>query len=74
MRIISLVVLGVAAVATSGCMSSGSSNVRAEVKESGYNSDIDWALVNFITDDAQKKGYKIVWVHPPQKKNPPRNQ
>ena len=68
MRIITLIIMIVAAVALTGCTTSGSNNVRAEVRESNFNSDIDWTLVNFITDDAQKKGYKIVWVHPPQKK------
>jgi len=39
-----------------------------------YTDDIDWARVNVITEDALRKGYKIVWIHPPQKKDLRRNR
>jgi hypothetical protein len=39
-----------------------------------YTDDIDWARVNVITEDALRKGYKIVWINPPQKPKEQRNK
>lgn len=72
MRTASLFVAVLAIAGLSGCAGSTSSNLRADAAPSGgFNSDVDWAKVHYITDDANRKGYKIVWVHPPQKRGQP---
>jgi ABC-type glycerol-3-phosphate transport system substrate-binding protein len=57
---IAIVVL---AAGLAGC--AGTSEV---VERSHYNDDVDWRMVNAITEDAEQRGYKIVWVNMPQKK------
>ena len=48
-----------------GC-ASGSSNSRSMVA-GAYDDEVDWAKMTVITREAENRGYRIVWVHPPQK-------
>ena len=54
-----------------GCTSTGQS--RAAIANSSYYSDVDWEYMSQVTHDAKQRGYKIVWVNPPQKRNPDSN-
>ena len=36
--------------------------------QSAFEADVDFQKMAIITEDALSRGYKIVWVHPPQKK------
>jgi hypothetical protein len=38
-----------------------------ETQRSRFSEDVDYQKMAIITDDALGRGYKIVWVHPPQK-------
>jgi outer membrane biogenesis lipoprotein LolB len=63
------VLLAVAACALlSGCASTGN---RAAIAQSRFDSDVDWEYMSQVTADAKARGYKIVWVNPPQKKRQP---
>lgn len=56
-------------VGLAGC--AGGASTRSAMK--GTNSaddEVDWAKMTIITNDAQRRGYKVVWVHPPQKPKP----
>lgn len=60
------VLLAVAACALlGGCASTGN---RAEIASSTFYSDVDWEYMAQVTHDAKQRGYKIVWVNPPQKR------
>jgi hypothetical protein len=50
-----------------GCATSGTKSEMA-MGTSGYDSDFDYAKMQLMTEDAQRRGYRIVWIHPPQKK------
>ena len=64
------VLLAIAACALlAGCASTGN---RSEIAQtSGFYSDVDWEYMSQVTSDAKQRGYKIVWVNPPQKKRYP---
>ena len=40
---------------------------RAAPRPSRFAADVDFQKMAIITEDALGRGYKIVWVHPPQK-------
>ena len=53
-------------LALAGCASGGGgTNLR-----SGVDENADWTKMAKITYDARMRGHQIVWVHPPQKKQP----
>ena len=63
------VLLTVAACALlGGCASTG--NSRSEIANTNFYSDVDWEYMSQVTHDAKQRGYKIVWVNPPQKRKP----
>ncbi len=65
-RLCTLIAL-VAASALTGCATSGTKSEMG-MGRSGYDSDFDYAKMQIMTEDAQRRGYRIVWIHPPQKK------
>lgn len=40
---------------------------KKEPRRSRFTEDVDYQKMAIITDDALGRGYKIMWVHPPQK-------
>jgi hypothetical protein len=40
---------------------------RVVVSQSTYYDDVDWVKMTRITREAEMRGYKVWWVHPPQK-------
>jgi starvation-inducible outer membrane lipoprotein len=51
-----------------GCASTVGGTAGTSVKAGGsFTDDIDYAKMAIITEEAQRRGYRIVWVHPPQK-------
>lgn len=66
MRVSKWVVLVAAIAALSGCATSGGSS-RA-VSTSSFDADVDYQMMAIITEDALRRGYKIMWINPPQKK------
>ncbi len=69
MRRLPWVVLGVVAAALAGCASTATKSSVAP-SQSTFDSDVDYEYVTIVTDEANQRGHKIVWVHPPQKKKP----
>ena len=55
----------VAVCALAGCATTGGSSSAASM--STYDDDIDYQKMAIITEDALSRGYKILWIHPPQK-------
>ena len=51
--------------ATTSNMSAGNSRTIAQTS---FDEDVDFQKMAIITEDALSRGYKIVWVHPPQKR------
>ena len=51
--------------ALAGCATETSTNLK-----SGIDDNADWAYMAKISQDARLRGHQIVWIHPPQKKNP----
>ncbi len=47
-----------------GCAATGGSQ---PVSKSTYYDDVDWERMSIITREAEMRGYKVWWVHPPQK-------
>lgn len=64
MRKVTAAVLGGAMLALVGCASTGSSTSDY----SQFDADADYAKMAQITEEAMARGYRVVWVHPPQKK------
>jgi hypothetical protein len=62
-----MLIVFAAAGALTGCATSGTKSEMGAAR-SGYASDFDYAKMQIMTEDAQRRGYRIVWVHPPQKK------
>lgn len=60
-----IAVLAVCAIA--GCATTGSSDGYRQTSRSSYHDDIDYQKMAIITEDALSRGYRIVWIHPPQK-------
>ena len=50
-----------------GCASSGGAKTTAVMNPNAYDGETDWAKMTVITREAESRGYRIVWVHPPQK-------
>ncbi len=48
-----------------GCAATGGSQ---PLSKSTYYDDVDWEKMTVITRDAEMRGYKVWWVHPPQKR------
>ncbi len=42
-------------------------SAKREPRRSRFTEDVDYQKMAIITDDALGRGYKIMWVHPPQK-------
>ncbi|HET7844116.1 MAG TPA: hypothetical protein VFL14_08200 [Xanthomonadales bacterium] len=40
---------------------------RTPARRSRFSTDVDYQKMAIITEDALGRGYKIVWVNPPQK-------
>lgn len=53
-------------VALAGCATAGS-NKTAMRGSVSTDDEVDWAKMTIISRDAERRGYKVVWVHPPQK-------
>ena len=62
----------IAIASLSGCAttSSGSANASGTrtIAATAFEEDVDFQKMAIITEDALSRGYKIVWVHPPQKR------
>jgi hypothetical protein len=41
---------------------------RASPRRSRFDADVDFQKMAIITEDALGRGYKIMWVNPPQKR------
>ena len=66
MRKYALVLLCAASlIALAGCGPPPRNAVR-----SGYDDDADYVKMTQINRDALLRGYRIVWIHPPQKEAP----
>jgi hypothetical protein len=47
--------------------STAAAPAKREPRRSRFTEDVDYQKMAIITDDALGRGYKIMWVHPPQK-------
>ncbi len=69
----SRVLLSLAAPALlAGCAATGGAS--QPLTKSGYDADVDWEKMTIITRDAEMRGYKVLWVHPPQKRDRARSE
>jgi hypothetical protein len=74
MRKFAMVMASSLLLALVGCASTGGSK-SAMNGSSAFDDDVDYAKMTQITQDALRRGYRIVWIHPPQKpKSPDRGQ
>lgn len=68
----SRILLSLAASALlAGCAATGGSQ---PLSKSGYDADVDWEKMSIITREAEMRGYKVWWVHPPQKRTRERTE
>ncbi len=56
------------ALALAGCATGGGSK---PVAKSGFDDNTDYVKMTQITRDALIRGYRIVWIHAPQKDSRP---
>jgi hypothetical protein len=70
MRVSKWLVPVVAIVALGGCAttSTGNGGSSGSVSASSFDADVDYQMMAIITEDALRRGYKIMWINPPQKK------
>jgi hypothetical protein len=69
----SRVLLSLAAPALlAGCAATGGAS--QPLSKSGYDADVDWEKMSIITREAEMRGYKVLWVHPPQKRDRARSE
>ena len=70
MRGMKWLVAAMAIALLGGCATTGgTANVASHpVSQSAFDADVDYQMMAIITEDALRRGYKIVGVHPPQKK------
>ena len=47
-----------------GCVSTRGANLQSK---STYYDDVDWERMTRITREAERRGHKVWWIHPPQK-------
>jgi len=73
MRVVKWLVAAAAIAMLGGCAttSSGSSSGTRSIAQTSFEEDVDFQKMAIITEDALSRGYKIVWVHPPQKRKAP---
>jgi hypothetical protein len=57
-----------AIAALAGCATTGNGGSSRAVSTSSFDADVDYQLMAIITEDALRRGYKIMWINPPQKK------
>lgn len=63
---LSRILLGLSVPAlVAGCAATGGSQ---PLSKSTYYDDIDWEKMTVITREAEMRGHKVWWVHPPQKR------
>ncbi len=59
--------VGAIAIAALGGCATSQPRTNA-TPQSAFEADVDFQKMAIITEDALSRGYKIVWVHPPQKR------
>jgi hypothetical protein len=59
------------ALALSGCASTGTAGNagKSPPGTSKFDENADYELMAIMTQDAMLRGNRVVWVHPPEKKN-----
>jgi hypothetical protein len=66
MRTSRLLICLAAPALLAGCAATGGAS--QPLSKSGYDADVDWEKMSIITREAEMRGYKVWWVHPPQKR------
>lgn len=66
MRQMKWLMAAIAIAALGGCATSAPRTNY--VAQTSFDADVDFQKMAIITEDALTRGYRIVWVHPPQKK------
>ena len=61
-------ILAALAVVALGGLTGCATNGDPGVAMSPYDKNVDWDTVTIITRDARQRGYDVVWVNPPTKK------
>ena len=65
-----LLVAAIGALALSGCATSGAGSAgKSPPGTSKFDENADYELMAIMTQDAMQRGNRVVWVHPPEKKN-----